>query len=156
MKMLFNPLSRTRILKPVFTPAVNSQRIGRGNNSLGFTLIEVLMAAAILGIGLLGVAALIVRASVQDVRAVHFVQGGILVEDFLESATRAQYSFQAFNALADTNVSSVIDGVRYSMNCTLTDDTPVERCKEMSCVLSWNTSGSQASAHYVYVFSPKF
>lgn len=120
----------------------------------GFTLIEALMAAAILAIGLMGVASVIARASLQDVRAGHVSRGSFLVEEFLENASRAQYSAQAFRSLADTATSRVIDGVRFSMNCTLADNTPLERCKEITCTLSWDNNG--ASARYVYVLSPKF
>lgn len=125
-------------------------------NSPGFTLIEVLVAAAILGIGLMGVASLITQASMQDIRASHASRGSHLIEQSLENATRAQHSAQAFNALADTNASTVVDGVRFFMTCALSDNTPLERCKEMTCTLSWNNSGSPVSARYVYVLSPKF
>jgi type IV pilus assembly protein PilV len=79
-----------------------------------------------------------------------------MVEEFLETATRAQHSAQAFNALTGTSAGRVVDGVRYTMNCTLAENTPVERCREMTCILSWNNQGSSASARYVYVLSPKF
>jgi prepilin-type N-terminal cleavage/methylation domain-containing protein len=128
----------------------------REKNSPGFTLIEVLMATAILGIGLMGVASLISQASVQDIRAGHVSCGSHLAEEFLENAARTQYSAQAFNALTDTKANTVINGVQFSITCTLADNTPVERCKEMTCTLSWNNSGSPASARYVYVLSPKF
>lgn len=120
----------------------------------GFTLIEVLMAAAILAIGLMGVLSVIARASVQDVRAAHVSQGSFLVEEFLENASRAQHSAQAFRSLTNSATTRVIDGARYSMNCTLADNTPLERCKEITCTLSWDNNG--ANARYVYVLSPKF
>lgn len=122
----------------------------------GFTLIEVLMATAILAIGLMGVASVITWACVQDVRASHLSRGSFLVEEFMETATRAQYSAQAFNALTDATANRLIEGVRYTMNCTLAENTPVERCREVTCILSWNNQGSSASARYVYVLSPKF
>lgn len=141
--------------KSIF-PKVTSNRPWREKASPGFTLIEVLMAAAILAIGLMMVASLITQAFVQDVRASHLSRGSFLLEEFLENTSRAQYSAQAFNALTDTTVSRVSDGVRYTLNCTMTDNTPVERCKEMTCILTWNNKGSRASARYVYVLSPKF
>jgi len=79
-----------------------------------------------------------------------------VAEEFLENAIRAQYSAKAFRALADSNTSTFIDGVRFSLNCTLAENTPVDRCKEMTCRLSWNINSSHASARYVYVLSPKF
>lgn len=143
-------------VRPICAPKTESRRLRGEKNSPGFTLIEVLMAAVILGIGLTGVATLIARASAQDIRSDHIARGAHMVEEFLEKSIRAQYSAKAFRDLKDTNTSAVIDGVRFSLNCTLTDNTPVERCKEMTCALSWNNSGSRASTRYIYVLSPKF
>jgi hypothetical protein len=114
------------------------------------------MAAAILAIGLAAVASVIAKASIEDVRASQASQGSFLVEEYLEQATRAQYSADAFRLLADSTASRVISGVRFTVNCTMADNTPVERCKEMTCILAWNSKGSPASARYVYVLSPKF
>lgn len=149
-------LSRMQLAEQLAASNLSTHPKRREKNSPGFTLIEVLMATAILGIGLMGVASLITQASVQDIRAGHVSRGSHLVEEFLETSARAQYSAQAFNALTDTKASTVIDGVRFSMTCTLSDNTPLERCKEMICTLSWNNSGSPVSARYVYVLSPKF
>ncbi|UTF50244.1 prepilin-type N-terminal cleavage/methylation domain-containing protein [Desulfomicrobium sp. ZS1] len=145
-----------KIAKPIFASEARPHERWGENAPSGFTLIEVLMAAAILAIGLMGIAAVIARASVQDVRANHISRANFLMEEFLENATRAQYSAQTFNALTDTAASRVIDGVRFTMNCTLAENTPVERCKEMTCILAWDNTSPHASARYVYVFSPKF
>jgi prepilin-type N-terminal cleavage/methylation domain-containing protein len=145
-----------KIAKPIFVSAARPRKRGGENASSGFTLIEVLMASAILAIGLMGIAAVIARASAQDVRASHVSRASFLMEEFLENATRAQYSAQAYNALTATTAHRVTDGVHFAINCTLAENTPVARCKEMTCILSWDNSGSRASARYVYVFSPKF
>lgn len=148
-------MRRRRNVKPIFAPTGRSPRRGQ-KNAFGFTLIEVLMAAAILAVGLMSVAALIARSSMQEVRSDHMSRAYFLMEDFLENATRAQYSAQAFRSLTDSATSRVIDGLRFSLNCTMAENTPVERCKEMTCILAWTSSGSHASARYVYVLSPKF
>ncbi len=146
--------SRSRPLR--LTQALKARRTCENLICRGFTLIEVLIAAAILSIGLMGVASLIAQASTQQIRSRHISRGSQLIEGFLEKSIPAQYSAQAFAALADSNTTTVIDGVRFSLNCTLADNTPVERCKEMTCTLTWNNSGSQSSARYIYVLSPKF
>jgi prepilin-type N-terminal cleavage/methylation domain-containing protein len=142
--------------KPIFTAKGRSRKRWEEHAPAGFTLIEVLMAASILAIGLMGIAAVITRASVQDVRASHISRANFLMEEFLENAARAQYSVQAYNALTDTVASRVSGDIRFTMNCTLVENTPVARCKEMTCLLSWDNSGSRANARYVYVLSPKF
>jgi prepilin-type N-terminal cleavage/methylation domain-containing protein len=149
-------LPRYKPLKPISARKAGSRRPWDEKNSPGFTLIEVLMAAAILAIGLAGVATLIARSSAQDIRSGHICQGSHVVEEFLEKAIRAQYSAKAFHSLADCNASAVIDGVLFSLNCTMAENTPVERCKEMTCTVTWNNSGSHASTRYIYVLSPKF
>lgn len=153
MRGTFGTAPPTPAPRPSPSPA-GPGRAWAGPTCPGFTLIEVLMAAAILAIGLAGVASLIARASVQNVRAVHISQAAFLVEEHLEKATRAQYSAQAFTSLTDAAASRVVEGVRYTLNCTLADDTPVERCREMTCILSWDSG--RAHARYVYVLSPKF
>ena len=150
------PLRLNQALKAVSPSKTRPLQLFEGQACRGFTLIEVLIAAAVLSIGLMGVASLIAQASTQQRRSGHISRGSHLVEEFLEKSIPAQYSAKEFNALADSNATAVIDGVRFYLNCTLTDNMPVERCKEMICTLSWNTSGFQASTRYIYVLSPKF
>ena len=149
-------LPRHKPVQTICSWKAGSRRPWDEKNSPGFTLIEVLMAAAILAIGLAGVATLIARASVQDVRSARICRGSHMVEEFLEKAIRAQYSAKAFHSLADSNASAVIDGVLFSLSCTMADNTPVERCKEMTCTVTWISDGSHASTRYIYVLSPKF
>lgn len=122
----------------------------------GFTLVEVLVAAAVLTIGLLSVATMTSRSTIQDSRAYHTTQASLIIEEFLENATRAQYSASTFNDLSNTTINSTISGVTYTMTCAIQDFTEVETCREMTCTVNWNNKGIQASTSYVYVFSPKY
>ena len=117
---------------------------------------EVLVASAILAIGLLGVATMISRSTTQDSRAYYTTRASMMVEEFLENATRLQYDAQDFRDMTGASTNSTIDGIAYSMNCVVVDDTPIDRCKQMTCTLNWNNKGIQASTQYVYVYSPKY
>ena len=147
------PLHHDRIAIPKAMIGI----IRKKRRSQGFTLIEVLVATAILGVGLMAVATLISRAAIQDNRAFYASRGSLLVEEVLERATRAQYSPQAFRSLTSMNATStVIDGIQFSMTCALTEDAPVERCRQMTCDLSFNNKGHHSTIRYIHVLSPKF
>jgi prepilin-type N-terminal cleavage/methylation domain-containing protein len=146
------PLRHDRIAAPKAMNGITQKE----RHSQGFTLIEVLVATAILGVGLMAVATLISRAAIQDSRAYHASRGSLLVEEVLERAIRAQYSPQAFRSLTAMNASTVIEGIQFSMTCALAEDTPVERCRQMTCDLSFNNKGHLSTIRYIHVLSPKF
>ncbi|NLW80070.1 MAG: prepilin-type N-terminal cleavage/methylation domain-containing protein [Desulfovibrionales bacterium] len=122
----------------------------------GFTLVETLVASAILAVGLMGVATVISQSTTQDSRAYYTTRASLMVEEFLENATRMQYNGQNFRDMTGLSASTTIDGIAYTLNCSLVDNTPIDKCKEMTCILSWNNKGLQASTQYVYVYSPKY
>ena len=122
----------------------------------GFTIVEALVAAAILAIGLLSVATMISRSTIQDSRAYHMTHASMMVEEFLENATQMQYDADRYDELNGTTTARTVNGIVYSMNCTLSAIAPVGTCKEMNCTVDWNNKGIQASTSYVYVFCPKY
>lgn len=122
----------------------------------GFTLVEVLVAAAILAIGLMATATMISRSTIQDARSYYMTQASLMVEEFLENQTLNQYDRNLFANMTGANATRTIDGVQYTMNCTLNDDTPIENCKEMNCSVVWNNKGLQSRTTSTYVFSKKY
>lgn len=123
----------------------------------GFTLIETLIASAILAIGILLTATMIARSTIQDSRSYYMSRASMMMEEFIENATRFQYSANEFSNMTNTFILTTIDGIDYRMKCDITNGIPLNNnTKEMSCEITWNNKGIQASTNYVYVFSKKY
>jgi len=122
----------------------------------GFTLVEVLVATAILSIGLMGAATMVARSTIQDARAYYTTRASLMVEEFLENATRLQYNANNYRSMAGAAWNTTIDGVNYNTVCILANNTPMVNCKEMTCTITWNNKGLQASTQYVYAYAPKY
>lgn len=126
------------------------------SNSSGFTLVEALIATVILAVGLLGVATMISKSTIQDARAYYSTHASLMVEEFLENATRMQYKKSNYSNMTGFSSNMTIDGVQYSTVCVLLNDVPMDRCKEMRCTISWNNKGMATGTEYVYVYAPKY
>jgi type IV pilus modification protein PilV len=122
----------------------------------GFTLVEVLVATAILAIGLLAAATMVSRSTVQDARAYYTTRASLMVEEFLENLTRLQYNANDYKGMAGAVWNTTVDGVVYNTVCVLANNTPMENCKEMTCTITWNNKGLQASTQYVYAYAQKY
>lgn len=133
-----------------------SNSIPPAMSARGFTLVEVLVAAAILSVGLMATAAMITRSTIQDSRSYHLTRGSLIIEEYIENATSAQYRAGDFRNMTGISESYIIEGVNYNLNCTLANNTPFDRCKEVTCTLDWNNKGLPSSTQYVYVFTPKY
>lgn len=118
----------------------------------GFTLVEVLIASAILAVGLLAVSTMIARSTIQDSRAYYLTKASMLIEEFLEQESNKQYSNTAFNSINSTSNSTTIDGIVYNIDCFVTNATPEFFCKQMNCIVTWNNKGKQGNTEYVYSF----
>lgn len=84
-------------------------------------------------------------------------QASMMLEQFIENATRMQYDHATFHNMTDTEFHPTIDGTTYTVNCNIVDNTPYNNnTREMTCTATWNNKGLQARTSYVYVFSKKF
>ncbi|WP_084435398.1 type IV pilus modification PilV family protein [Desulfomicrobium escambiense] len=117
----------------------------------GFTLVEVLIASAILAVGLLAVSTMIAKSTIQDSRSYYMTKASMLAEEFFEQESYKQYTTK-FGNLTDTTKSIIIDGISYERNCNVNNATPVEFCKEMTCSITWNNKGVVGETEYVYDF----
>ncbi|MDY0275329.1 MAG: prepilin-type N-terminal cleavage/methylation domain-containing protein [Desulfomicrobium sp.] len=139
-------------------------------NASGFTLVEVLVASAILAVGIMGVATMIARSTIQDARSYHTTHASLMVEQFIERESGKQFLRASYQNINGTNASvetETMNGVLYTMNCTISDGALVRKannaterncttCKEMSCIVTWNNKGLQSQTEFFYVFSPKY
>lgn len=121
----------------------------------GFTLVEVMVALTILTLGLLGVATMISRSTIQDARAYYLTQASMIAEDFIENSTRLQYDDELFSNMNGTTLNNTIDGVNYTMNCTLTNNVPFRKCNEMNCTIQFNNKGINTTTEMLYVYTYK-
>lgn len=127
------------------------------SSNYGFTLVEVLVASLILAIGLLSVATMTARSTIQDSRAYYMSRASTMMEEYIENSTRCQYESSLFANMTNATFSNTIDGIDYLMDCALMTNTPLNNnTKEMTCTISWNNKGIQTSTTYVYVFSRKY
>lgn len=122
----------------------------------GFTIVEVLIAAVILAVGLLAVATMVARSTIQDSRAYYMTRASMIMEEIIESNIRIQYDKDEFKNLGNIALNTIIDGVQYTTNCEVQEHTPIDNATEMTCTINWNNKGINARTTYVYVFSRKY
>lgn len=128
------------------------------SSSRGFTLVETLIAAFILAIGILAAVSMISRSTIQDARAYYMTQASLMAERFLEIRIPSQYSEDDFDTLDGGAINQTINGVEYQMNCVLTNSTPMDMdgCKEIVCTVNWNNKGLQSQVVNTYVYCRKY
>lgn len=127
----------------------------KNRNSSGFTLVEVLVASAILAVGLMGVVTMVARSTIQDARSYHTTHASLMVEEVIESMMEDQWRGSTYKNMTAPINSKTINGVDYDMICILANNTPMNNCKEMNCTVTWNNKGLQSQTEFVYVFSFK-
>ena len=116
----------------------------------GFTLVEILIASFILAVGLLATSTMIARSTIQDSRAYYLTKATMLIEEILEQESNKQYMNSEFNAISGTTSTALIDGVSYNISCTVTNATPEDFCKQITCVANWNNKGKPGNIEYAY------
>ena len=146
---------RARPLRPPQRFHKSVTRKGSPFGSGGFTLIEALIASAILAIGILGVVSMIASGVILDKRAHHLTQASLIFEDIVEQMLFRQYEPELYRNMTAPVGIVMREGARYAVNCTLAADTPFAPCTEMTCRISWTTLGRSAQTRHAYTFAPK-
>lgn len=121
----------------------------------GFCLIEALMAATVLAIGIMGVVSMVLSASILDIRAHHLSRSSLVFESIVEHMARTQHDPAQYRNMTAPNGLVMHDGMEFGLNCTLTEGKPFAGCREMTCRITWNHSGKPYATRHAYTFAPK-
>lgn len=141
---------------PKQRPAVEARRVIRpAPGSKGFTLVEALIAAAVLSIGILGAVSMVMSATILDKRAHHLTHASLIFEGILENMLRMQHDPAQYRNMTAPSGMVTKDGMPYEVTCSLAADAPLATCTEMTCSISWNTNGHRTETRHAYTFSPK-
>jgi len=123
--------------------------------SKGFTLVEALIAAAVLSIGILGAVSMVMSATILDKRAHHLTHASLIFEGILENMLRMQHDPAQYRNMTAPSGMVTKDGIPYEVTCSLAADAPLATCVEMTCSISWSTNGRRTETSHAYTFSPK-
>ena len=122
------------------------ENVRRGKRRQGVSLVEVMIAMVILSFGLLGVAALQVRAITEGSSGSHMSNAGAIARNRLEELNRLAWDAAVLNASggnwADATVPTVtVQGVDYSVEERIAWDDPdatLVQLKAIEVRASWS------------------
>jgi type IV pilus assembly protein PilV len=109
----------------------------RARRSAGFTLVEVIVAIVLLGVGLMGLAALSTTVTRANVQSSSLTTATALAQERAERLRTEDY-----DALASGNDSRVVDNVTYTRSWVVTADDPEPGLKTVAIAVSWTTRGT--------------
>jgi type IV pilus assembly protein PilV len=108
------------------------------NNNKGFSLIEILVAIAILSVGLLGTAALTASIIRGNQVSNKVTTATTLAKDKMENIKRVGYS----NTVSETRAFLSSPYNSYEREVTVVDDSPASNMKTVTVTVYWDTNKS--------------
>ena len=108
------------------------QRAGQG-----FTLVEVIVAIVLLGVGMMGLAALSTTVTRANVQSSSLTAATALAQERAERLRMEDY-----DAIASGNDARVVDGVTYTRTWTVTANDPAPGLKTVAVAVSWTARGA--------------
>lgn len=104
--------------------------------SRGFTLVEMIVAILLIGVGLMGLAAISSTVTRANVQSSALTAGSALAQERIE-----RLRTEAYSAIVNGNDTRVVDGVTYTRTWEVTNDTPNVGLKTVAVTVSWNERG---------------
>ena len=112
--------------------------VARGGR--GFTLVELIVAVFLIGVGLMGLAALSTSVSRANHQSSSLTTASALAQDRLEAFRAEPYA-----AMASGGDTRTVDGLAYTRTWTVTEDDPEPGLKTIAVTVSWTARGRSHS-----------
>lgn len=115
-------------------------------NKGGFTLLELLVALAILSIGLLGTAALTTGIIRGNFFSKNITSATAVAQTTIEGAQRVGYAAVNTYVTDSSKVPPTVSmaGVSFSQSAAVTNNSPASNMKTVSITVSWNEANNAA------------
>jgi type IV pilus assembly protein PilV len=114
-----------------------------GNHSRGFTLLEVLVAIALLAVGLLGMATLVGSIINYNQLAQHVTTATTLAQDRIEELKNTGYDNIAEGSSTEANIDALGDaGGVYNRSTEVDEDAVFQNTKTVEVTVSWDWKGN--------------
>ena len=110
----------------------------------GFTLIEVLVTALILTIGLLGTAGLTTGIIRGNFFSKNITSGTMIAQTQLEAVQNRGYTNATTANFPATAATVSMGDVNFSRSTTITDNSPASNMKTVSVTVTWNEANNAA------------
>ncbi len=118
-----------------------TSRRARRTRRRGFTLVEMMVAILLLGVGMMALAALTTTVTRANVQSSSRTVASSLAQERME-----RFRTEPYATIAAGNDARMVDGVAYSRTWTVATNDPAPGLKTVSVTVSWSTRGKPHSS----------
>jgi prepilin-type N-terminal cleavage/methylation domain-containing protein len=106
-------------------------------NQKGFTLLELLIALAILSVGLLGLAGLHIAAIRGNISGFKFSAASAVVQERLEELKALDAASAVLSSGNHDDGAVIVQGITFNRSYTVSDNTPVKGTSTITFTVTW-------------------
>ncbi len=107
------------------------------SNQKGFTLLELLIALAILSVGLLGLAGLHIAAIKGNVSGFKFSAASAVAQQRLEEIKALDTASSALSSGVHNDGNIILQGITYNRSYAVSDNSPVKGTSTLTFTVTW-------------------